>query len=313
MAELLATLAFLSAVIMLISPLIKYVRWASGLTALLCLGSFILSPLDSIHQAGGMALIITSVFCLTVQYYIYTGLNMKYLNCLSGVVVLVTLLSMYPEDGLIETIHSYTVRDSLIGISESIIIGLFMSTFLVSSISGKKSALTIATACLIPIIYLRQSDYEINLIVISLTLCLFGWLSIFDDILSKKFSSGDGRTRALAISSFVGIIVIYITTYLSLSQVDRIGDGAGAIAVSMWLTTGITGFGLIGMLLPLLGFDQHARPESWGWRKGISFSPLIICLNTDLAIYVLIGITIAVIISISSPLVLENRIRKPVS
>ena len=70
--------------------------------------------------------------------------------------------------------------------------------------------------------------------------------------------------------------------------------------------------GLIGMLLPLLGFDAHPRPEAWGWRFGISISPMIICLQTDLTSNILLGISLALLISISSPLVLEKGSRKAV-
>jgi len=78
------------------------------------------------------------------------------------------------------------------------------------------------------------------------------------------------------------------------------------------LTASVTGLGLIGMLLPLLGFDSHPRPEAWGWRSGIAFSPIILCIQTDLSGHVLVGILLALTISISSPLVLEKSKPKPI-
>ena len=103
---------------------------------------------------------------------------------------------------------------------------------------------------------------------------------------------------------------MFAVTYASVSSVNRIGDGDGAIAVALWLTVAATATGLIGMLLPLFGFDEHPRPEAWGWRFGISISPMIICLQTDLTSNILLGISLALVISISSPLVLEKGSRK---
>ena len=124
--------------------------------------------------------------------------------------------------------------------------------------------------------------------------------------------AGEGRANALAFSTIVGIALIYAITYATVSQVNRIGDGDGAVAVALWLTASVTGLGLIGMLLPLLGFDSHPRPEAWGWRSGIAFSPIILCIQTDLSGHVLVGILLALTISISSPLVLEKSKPKPI-
>ena len=116
--------------------------------------------------------------------------------------------------------------------------------------------------------------------------------------------------NALAISTLIGIILIFAITYASLSSVNRIGDGNGAIAVALWLTVAVTAIGLIGMLLPLFGFDEHPRPEAWGWRFGLSVSPILISLQTDLSGHLLLGIALAILISVSSPLVLEKGQQK---
>ena len=148
-------------------------------------------------------------------------------------------------------------------------------------------------------------DNEEILVIIS-SMCFIGFLPFFEDKISPKIGNGTGRANALAISILIGIVLIFATTFALVSNVNRIGDGDGAIAVALWLTVAVTGLGLIGMLLPLLGFDSHPRPEAWGWRFGISISPMIICLQTDLTSNILLGIILALLISISSPLVLEK-------
>ena len=310
MAETLTTLAFMSAVLMIVSSLTKYGKWLSAITAVFCIVASLQIPFDAVNQSGGSVLVICSVFCIVIQYNIRNGLDEKYLNIISGVVVFVLLLSMYPQEGIVDVIEKYTFKDSLIKLIQSIIIGFVMALYLASSLSKQITSLSIATIGLLGVLLFVDFSDLSNLLVVVLTLSIFGWLPFFEDIVSKRIGSGDGRTRALGISVFFGIGIIYLTTYAAISQVERIGNGPGAITVTMWLTTAVTAFGLVGMLLPLLGLDHHARPESWGWRKGILFSPLIICLNTDLAIHIMLGIYIAILISISSPLVIEKKRRK---
>ena len=132
----------------------------------------------------------------------------------------------------------------------------------------------------------------------------------FEQKINPKIGSGQGRSLALGASTLIGIIFILALTYVSISNVDRIGSDNGAIAVSLWLVVAVTGIGLLGMLLPLLGFDSHPRPEAWGWRFGIALSPMLLTLQTDLANHVLLGVLIAMMVSVSSPLVLEKNSTK---
>ena len=72
----------------------------------------------------------------------------------------------------------------------------------------------------------------------------------------------------------------------------------------------ITIIGTFGMLLPLMGFDAHPRPEAWGWRLCLSLSPMILTFQTDLASEIILGVIFAILISITSPLVIEKRHKK---
>ena len=141
---------------------------------------------------------------------------------------------------------------------------------------------------------------------------LIGLMPYLEVKINSKIGSGQGRSVALGVSILIGIVFIFILTYFSISNVERIGSGNGAIAVSLWLTSAITGIGLIGMLLPLLGFDSHPRPEAWGWRTGLMISPMLLTIQSDLASHVMLGVLIALVVSVSSPLVLEKRPAKAV-
>lgn len=306
MAETLATLALLSALAMFISPLFEKGKWLPSLTAALSLVAFILSPSESIHQSGGSALVIVAVMCALIQYHINQGRHKKYFNGFGGGITFVLLLTMYPEGGINETIHEFTFTEYLLAGTESIILGIILAQLLSNSNDfNEKNSIGIIVAITILAIVFELLDNEELLVIIS-SMCFIGFLPFFEDKISPKIGNGTGRANALAISILIGIVLIFATTFALVSNVNRIGDGDGAIAVALWLTVAVTGLGLVGMLLPLLGFDSHPRPEAWGWRFGISISPMIICLQTDLTSNILLGIILALLISISSPLVLEK-------
>ena len=231
---------------------------------------------------------------------------MKYFNGFGGGIIFVLLLVMYPIEGIQETIHEYSLMDSILSVLESILVGVILAQLLYNSNSfDSKNSIALIGTIFVLLIF---SDllYSGDLFVVIISMCLVGFLPFLEERISLSQMGGRGRANALAISTLIGIILIFAITYVSISNVNRIGDGNGAIAVALWLTVAVTALGLLGMLLPLLGFDAHPRPEAWGWRIGISISPMIICLQTDLAGHILLGISLALIFSISSPLVLEK-------
>ena len=310
MAETMATLAFLSALAMFLSPLVEKGKWLAATTALLSFLAFVQSPFEGIHQSGGSALIIVTAMCGMIQYHIYNGMNRKYLNGFAGAVTFVLLLSMYPESGIKETVNEYTTTDGVIAIFESILAGIVLAQLMYNSINfDSKNSIGILLI-LISLGLLSNLVSYSELIVVTISLCLVGFLPFLEERITPKIGSGKGRANALAISTLIGIILIFAITYASLSSVNRIGDGNGAIAVALWLTVAVTAIGLIGMLLPLFGFDEHPRPEAWGWRFGLSVSAILISLQTDLSGHLLLGIALAILISVSSPLVLEKGQQK---
>ena len=310
MAETMATLAFLSALAMFLSPLVEKGKWLATITAVLAFLAFVQSPFEGIHQSGGSALIIVTAMCGMIQYHIYNGVNKKYLNGFGGAVTFVLLLAMYPESGIKETVNEYTTTEGVIAIFESILAGIVLAQLMYNSINfDTKNSIGILLI-LVSLALLSNLVSYSELFVVIISLCFVGFLPFLEERITPKIGSGKGRANALAISTLIGIILIFAITYASLSSVNRIGDGNGAIAVALWLTVAVTAIGLIGMLLPLFGFDEHPRPEAWGWRFGLSVSAILISLQTDLSGHLLLGIALAILISVSSPLVLEKGQQK---
>ena len=311
MAETMATLALLSALAMFISPIFEKGKWLASLTASLSALALILSPLEGIHQSGGSGLIIVTVMCIMIQYHIHNGMNKKYFNGFGGGITFVLLLVMYPEEGIKETVNEYSVIDGILASFESILLGVVLAQLVYNSLSfDSKNGIAIIIV-LLAMSILTDLLLSGELFVVVVSMCFLGYLPLLEGRITPKIGNGKGRSNALAISTIIGIVLIFAVTYASVSTVNRIGDGDGAIAVALWLTVAVTGIGLLGMLLPLLGFDAHPRPEAWGWRFGISLSAILVSLQTDLAGHLLIGIALALIISISSPLVLEKTLKKP--
>ena len=248
--------------------------------------------------------------CGMTQYHIHKGLNRKYLNGFAGAITFVLLLAMYPEDGIKETVNEYSTIEGVSAVIESILVGLILAQLLYNSIKfdSKNSIAIIVT--LTALMFLSDVLISTGLFVVIISMCFIGFLPFFEEKITSKIGTGQGRANALAISTLIGIILIFALTYVSISNVNRIGDGYGAIAVTLWLTAATTSIGIIGMLLPLFGFDDHPRPEAWGWRFGLSISAILISLQTDLSVYLLPGIGLAIMISISSPLVLEKSRQK---
>lgn len=310
MAETMATLAFLSALAMFLSPLIQKGKWLATLTGILALLAFFQSPFEGVHQSGGSALIIVTAMCGMIQFHIYKGVNRKYLNGFGGAITFVLLLIMYPESGIKETVNEYSTIDSITAIFESVLAGIVLAQLLYNSIKfDSKNSIGIIVV-LISLGLLSNLVSYPELFVVIISLCFVGFLPFLEERITSKIGTGQGRANALAISTLVGIFLIFVITYASVSSVNRIGDGEGAIAVALWLTVAVSSIGLIGMLLPLFGFDEHPRPEAWGWRFGLSVSAILISLQTDLSGHLLLGIGLAILISISSPLVLEKGQQK---
>ena len=219
---------------------------------------------------------------------------------------------MYPENGIKETVNEYTTTEDITAIFESILAGIVLAQLMCNSLNfNTKNSIGIFLILVSLGLFSKLMSYS-ELFVVIISLCFVGFLPSLENRITSKIGNGKGRANALAISTLIGILLIFAVTYASVSSVNRIGDGDGAIAVALWMTVAVTAIGLVGMLLPLFGFDEHPRPEAWGWRFGLSISAILISLNTDLSVHLLLGIALAILISISSPLVLEKGQQKAV-
>lgn len=311
MAETFVTLTFLSAIFMTLSIFTSYGKWVPSFTALFSILSFLQLPEDSIQQSGGGILVTTFVMSLIFQFNIYRGAEVKVVNSLGGIVVCIIMLNGYPKDGITETIFEYTMTENILQFVYASILGFVIGQMYVNIVKFDRNLTVVAILFYFLFLIIGEIETESSFFVIITSSMIFGILPYFETMTSQKIGTGDGRTLALGLSTLIGIVIIFILTFVSVSTENRIGDGSGAFAVAMWLTLGVSTIGLGGMLLPIAGFDQHPRPEGWGLRISLSLSPMLLSFQTDLVNHILLGVIFAILISISAPLVIEKKSSKP--
>ena len=144
------------------------------------------------------------------------------------------------------------------------------------------------------------------LITLSALAVVSGSILHSSQLFEARLGSGKGRGKALSFGIGCGIIWMFLSTALLLSNVDRVGGGAGLFIVTMWIIAGICLFGLLGLLLPLIGLDARARPEAWGWRIGLIIAVPLLSLYSELIIYALPGVWGALLFSMVSPWIIEE-------
>ncbi|MDP6869858.1 MAG: hypothetical protein QGI21_03710 [Candidatus Poseidoniaceae archaeon] len=304
MAEAIITTAFLISLGMILSLLFTNGRLLPGIVALLLLIKILTSPLDSIHQEAGVSIYLC--FAITCGGALRNHSNpesWKKVNGWSGLITSLILIVHYPKEGIVEMVQVYSIQQSILQIASNLLVGVVLILTLTGYGSEKEWAPSLASILMIPITFESPILYSA---------LLLPTLWLFEGKIDSKLGVGDRRSIAMGLTILIGISIMFLLTKVLVSTVPRIGDGYGADAVSLWLTLGISVTGLIGMMLPQFGFDWMARPESWGWRNGLAIGPMLLTLQTDLAIVAMPGVWLAILVSITGPLVLEKKPAKRV-
>ena len=118
---------------------------------------------------------------------------------------------------------------------------------------------------------------------------------------------GDYRWLALGLTYLHGIIVLIFGAFFIMKDLESFNSIQGSLWYSLEASTPIITFGLIGSLLPIIGFDENVRPELWGWRVGIIFGILINILWNPYIVYALSSVIIILFCSFIIPFVVETN------
>ena len=304
MAEAVITVAFLVSLAMAFSFFHPKTKLLPTIVTVLLFFKIINSPLDSVHQDGGTALYLSFAISLGAMWRNYSDpFSWKKSNFWSGVLVSLILIAYYPTEGISSLVIQYSIQSSILLILSNLFVGIIMILMLTGFGLDKFPQLPLISLLVIPFAFSSPIIY---------TALLLPPLWFVERKIDSKLGIGERRSLTMGVTIIIGIIILLAITRMLVSTVPRIGDSYGADAVALWLTLASSLLGLVGMMLPQFGFDWMARPESWGWRNGIAISPMFVLLLTDLAILTMPGIWLAIMVSITGPLVIEKRSKKRV-
>ena len=118
---------------------------------------------------------------------------------------------------------------------------------------------------------------------------------------------GESRWLALGLSYLQGVLIIIIGTFFVMKDLESFYSVQGSLWYSLKISTPIIAFGLIGSLLPVIGFDENVRPELWGWRVGLVFGTLINILWNPYIVYALTSVITIILCSFFIPFVVETN------
>lgn len=123
--------------------------------------------------------------------------------------------------------------------------------------------------------------------------------------IDSKLGAGDGRSRALAISIGASLGILILVTSWLMHQQDA--PDATAIRSAFWLVGWISVMMAMVLLLPMLGFDDGARPELDWARWTLLFGPMLLFVVHPYSPLLLFGSWFALIATMVLPWMLERE------
>ena len=123
--------------------------------------------------------------------------------------------------------------------------------------------------------------------------------------IESKLGAGDGRSRALAFSIGASLGLLLIVTSWLMHQQDA--PDATAIRSAFWLVGWISVMMAVVLLLPILGFDDGARPELDWARWTLLFGPMVLFVAHPYSPFLLLGSWFALIATMVLPWMLERE------
>ncbi len=123
--------------------------------------------------------------------------------------------------------------------------------------------------------------------------------------IDSKLGAGDGRSRALAFSIGASLGILILVTSWLMHQQDA--PDATAIRSAFWLVGWISVMMAMVLLLPMLGFDDGARPELDWVRWSLLFGPMLLFVVHPYSPFLLLGSWFALIATMVLPWMLERE------
>ena len=129
--------------------------------------------------------------------------------------------------------------------------------------------------------------------------------------IESELNHGDGRSWAMMVLAATMALLVLILTPLHLDQIGVFGTGLGPYVYGFWVAAVAVSVMMLVQFLPALGFDAAPRPEIWWMKMTLMFSPIVLCLFTPFALFLIPAIWLALPWSSLAPWFIERDVASP--
>ena len=129
--------------------------------------------------------------------------------------------------------------------------------------------------------------------------------------IESELNHGDGRSWGMLVLAAIMALLILVLTPLHLDQIQVFGSGLGAYVYGFWVAAVAVSAMMLVQFLPALGFDAAPRPEIWWMKMTLVFSPILLCLFTPFAVFLIPAIWLALPWSSLTPWFIERDVASP--
>ena len=106
-------------------------------------------------------------------------------------------------------------------------------------------------------------------------------------------------------------LFVLVLTPLHLDEIGVFGTGLGPYVYGFWVAAVAVSVMMMVQVLPALGFDAAPRPEIWWMKMTLMFSPIILCMFTPFALFLIPAIWLALPWSSLTPWFIERDVPSP--
>lgn len=129
--------------------------------------------------------------------------------------------------------------------------------------------------------------------------------------IESELNHGEGRSWGMLVLAAIMALLVLVLTPLHLNEIGIFGTGFGSYVYGFWIAAVAVSVMLLVQFLPALGFDAAPRPEIWWMKMTLMSSPIVLCLFTPFALFLIPAIWLALPWSSLTPWFIERDVTSP--
>lgn len=129
--------------------------------------------------------------------------------------------------------------------------------------------------------------------------------------IESELNHGEGRSLGMLLLAALMAIIILVLTPIHLDQLGIFGSELGPYVYGVWIASVTVSGMMLVQFLPALGFDAAPRPEVWWMKMTLVFAPVIMCLFTPFALFLIPAIWLSLPWSSIVPWFVEKDVPSP--